>query len=214
VPAQAVLGAIVVWSDLNPFAVQSHFLLSMILLAVAMVLHRRAALADSSQFVSAVEPKTRLLAWLTVGATSLALIAGTVVTGAGPHSGSVDDVPVQRFDIAIPFAVKIHSVLVWSALGCAFALMVHVSKRAADRGQLEGSITLFLGLGIGQAAVGYIQYFSDVPLSLVAVHVALATAVWLAAMNLGLATRKPVGRVLGQEPDLDPNPEHSGSFAA
>jgi heme a synthase len=189
VPAQAVLGAIVVWSDLNPFAVQSHFLLSMVLLAAAMVLHRRAALPDSSRFVSAVEPRTRLLSWLVVAATSLALLAGTVVTGAGPHSGSVDDEPVQRFDVAIPLATKFHSLLVWCALGTAFALLLHLRKHPIDRAYLDGAITLFLGLGFAQGAVGYIQYFSDVPVPLVAVHVALATAVWLAAMNLGLSSR-------------------------
>jgi heme a synthase len=201
VPAQAVLGAIVVWSHLNPFAVQSHFLLSMVLLAVAMVLHRRAGLADGETLVAAVEPSTARLTWATAGATTLAICAGTLVTGAGPHSGSVDDVPVQRFDIKIPDATRIHSIAVWCALGCAMALMLHLRNRAKDRARLDQPITTFLGIGIAQGAIGYIQYFSDVPVPLVAVHVTLATATWLAAVHLVLrrTTAAPIGH---PAPDL------------
>jgi heme a synthase len=195
VPAQAVLGAIVVWSHLNPFAVQGHFLLSMVLLAIAMVLHRRAALPDDQQLVAIAERRPRLLAWAVVVATALALVAGTVVTGAGPHSGSVDDVPVGRFDIAIPTAAQIHSVVVWCALGLAFVLGLSLRQRPDSRGALESPLTIFLGLGAAQGAIGYIQYFSDVPVQLVAVHVALATGVWLAAVHLVLSTLRPSGSV-------------------
>jgi len=45
---QAVVGGIVVLTHLNPIAVQQHFLLSMVILAAAVVLHRRATLLDGA----------------------------------------------------------------------------------------------------------------------------------------------------------------------
>jgi len=42
-----------------------------------------------------------------------------------------------------------------------------------------------------QAAIGYIQYFSDVPPLLVGFHIAGATAVWVVTIDLHLRVRYP-----------------------
>jgi cytochrome c oxidase assembly protein subunit 15 len=47
IPAQAVLGGITVLTGLNPYTVMAHFLLSMVLIALAVVLHARAGEGDA-----------------------------------------------------------------------------------------------------------------------------------------------------------------------
>jgi cytochrome c oxidase assembly protein subunit 15 len=52
-------------------------------------------------------------------------------------------------------------------------------------------VGLLLGLLVAQAAVGYLQYFNDLPALLVGVHVAGATAVFSAAVGVLLGCRTP-----------------------
>ncbi|HEX3090612.1 MAG TPA: COX15/CtaA family protein, partial [Ilumatobacteraceae bacterium] len=87
IPAQGIVGAIVVWTDLNPIAVQLHFVLSMVLVAIAVVLVIRSREPDDAKRVSAVVPRTRHRVRLMVVWTAIAIVAGTVVTGTGPHAG-------------------------------------------------------------------------------------------------------------------------------
>ncbi|MEO7398862.1 MAG: COX15/CtaA family protein, partial [Ilumatobacteraceae bacterium] len=84
VPMQGLVGAIVVLTDLNPFANQQHFLLSMVLVALATVLVARAGEPDEGQRTFSVSrPTVQHIRAITV-LTGLALVSGTFVTGAGP----------------------------------------------------------------------------------------------------------------------------------
>ena len=80
IPAQGIVGAIVVWTDLNPVAVQLHFVLSVVLVAIAVVLVIRSREPDGAKRVSVVVPRTRHRVRLMVVWTELAILAGTVVT--------------------------------------------------------------------------------------------------------------------------------------
>ena len=111
---QIVLGGITVLVDLHPVAVQSHFLLSMILVANAVVLLIRAGQPDAGRRVASVVPRTRrAVRWVVIW-TGLALVAGTVVTGTGPHAG---DEEARRFDLAITTVTRVHSIVAWLAVG-------------------------------------------------------------------------------------------------
>jgi cytochrome c oxidase assembly protein subunit 15 len=193
--AQAVLGAFVVWSNLNPVLVQGHFLLSMALMANAIVLHRRAGQPDGGHRVDLVSRRTKQLAWAIAVLASVAVLTGTVTTGAGPHSGSVDGEPVERLDIDISSIARIHSLSVWLTIAAVALLAWRIRANAAERRVLETPITQFVGLCVIQGAVGYIQYFSGVPIVLVAIHIFFATAVFLAAVHLGQATTEVVAAV-------------------
>src|SRR5689334_19720637 len=83
--AQIGLGGITVLTDLNPIAVQSHFILSMAILTAAVVLHRRAG--EEGGYHSTTSTIVRRLAWAVTGLSGLAIATGTVVTGTGPHGG-------------------------------------------------------------------------------------------------------------------------------
>jgi cytochrome c oxidase assembly protein subunit 15 len=193
---QAVVGGIVVLTDLNPIAVQQHFLLSMVILAAAVVLHRRATLLDGERWVRAVEPGTMRLVWLVAALTALAIVTGTVTTGTGPHSGMHKGEYVRRFGFEISSVVRVHSSAVILTVLSALWLVWRVRGRS-DRLRLENAISTVLVVALTQGAVGYIQYFNGVPVVLVALHVGFATALWLSVVYLLVATRSVVA---GEQP--------------
>ena len=43
-----------------------------------------------------------------------------------------------------------------------------------------------------QGTIGYVQYFDDVPVQLVAMHIVGVVVVWWLTCNLALATREPI----------------------
>ncbi|MFM2069902.1 MAG: hypothetical protein RLZZ623_165 [Actinomycetota bacterium] len=175
---QIVLGGVTVLVDLHPLAVQSHFLLSMALVANAVVLVHRAGLADGGS-VRRLDPGVRRhLSWCGA-ATLLAITLGTVVTGAGPHAG---DEHARRFDLSIGAAARVHSLAVWVAVAVVVALIVRLRKHAIDRHLLDGPLTIWVCLAVAQGGIGYLQYFTGVPAALVAAHVAGATALWVATV--------------------------------
>ncbi len=191
IPAQGVVGAVVVWTKLNPVAVQLHFVLSMVLVAVAVVLVVRSREPDGVTRVSTVVPRTRHRLRLLVVWTALAILAGTVVTGTGPHAG---DERARRFTfLSVTWVTRIHSVIVWIAVLMALSLLWHLRKRAHDREVLDAPLTLWICVAIAQGGVGYLQYANGVPPALVAVHVALATTLWATAVWLWCSTSRASG---------------------
>ena len=198
--AQALLGALVVKKLLEPPFVMGHFLLSAVLLADAIVLVWRAGIPDGDVAPVAVAPLVHRLAIAVVALACAVLVTGTVVTGAGPHSGDAGNsakisLRATRLDLAVATVARIHGITVMVFLGVVLALLVVLARTRASRA-LYRRVTGLLGLLVLQAGVGYLQYFTDVPPGLVAIHVAGATAVFSAAvlMLVGCrASRSPVG---------------------
>jgi cytochrome c oxidase assembly protein subunit 15 len=192
---QIVLGGITVLVHLNPVAVQGHFLLSMVLVANGVVLLHLARRPDEAPVATPVraprllDPVTRRLVGVVTAGTLVAITLGTIVTGAGPHAG---DERARRFDLAIGTAARIHSAGVWLAVASVVALGWRLRSSARERHALEGPLTLWACLAVAQIAVGYVQYFSGVPAVLVAVHVGLATGLWIATVRLALVARSTV----------------------
>jgi cytochrome c oxidase assembly protein subunit 15 len=181
----------VVWTNLHPAAVQLHFALSMVLVAVAVVLVIRAGEPDDVKRVSTVVPRTRHRVRLMVLWTALAIAAGTVVTGTGPHAG---DEKAHRFTfLSITWVTRIHSLVVWIAVLMATRLLWHLRKRPRDRQVLDLPLTVWLCVAVAQGAVGYLQYAEGVPAPLVAVHVALATTLWAVSVWLWCSTSRASG---------------------
>lgn len=195
---QVVLGGITVLVDLHPLAVQGHMLLSQLLVAVAVILLRRAGEPDGPRR-AVVTPVAKRLTWALAALTGLAIVAGTVVTGAGPHAGSQD---VQRFGVDIADAARVHGTTVTVAIAVAVVLGVRLqrhrdvsraSRRASEQGcsdrrVLQGPLSSWIFVALLQAAIGYVQYFNGVPELLVGLHVAGATALWAMTVWLVLAT--------------------------
>jgi len=182
--AQIALGGITVLTDLNPIAVQSHFILSIAILTAAVVLHRRAG--EEGGYGPVTSTIVRRLAWAVTGLTALAIATGTVVTGTGPHGG---DEKAHRFDFQITTVARIHSITVILTVMTALLVAYCAHVRRRDWAALSQPLTTFIWVAICQGVVGYTQYFNDVPVGLVAIHIVGAVAVWVAALQLGLATR-------------------------
>jgi cytochrome c oxidase assembly protein subunit 15 len=189
---QIVLGGVTVLVDLHPVAVQSHLLLSMVLVGTAVVLVRRAGEPDSGTRTAVVSAPASSLVWGIATATAVAILTGTVVTGAGPHAG---DEEARRFDVSISAAARVHGITVLIALSLAIALAVWLTKRSGDRSHLQHELSSWIFVGLLQAAVGYTQYFNDVPPLLVGIHVAGATVLWAMTVWLVLATHETVPSV-------------------
>jgi cytochrome c oxidase assembly protein subunit 15 len=185
---QAVVGGVVVLTHLHPIAVQQHFLLSMVIVAAALILHRRASLAEGECWGRAVSKRTMTAVRAVILAAAVAFVAGTVVTGSGPHSGQNKGKPVRRFGFTILSVTRVHSIAVIVTIALALLLVWRI-RGTADRDRLEGPLSAALILGLMQGVVGYVQYFNGIPVGLVAIHVTLATLLWLSLVNLAIATR-------------------------
>ncbi|MCB0966056.1 MAG: heme A synthase [Ilumatobacter sp.] len=198
VVANAVLGGISVLVDLHPIAVQGHMLLSMMLITAGTILVRRAGEPDGVPRRRTVTQPTERLVWLHFVIVSIAIVTGTVVTGAGPHAG---DENAERLDIAIPAAARLHGVTVLTAIAIALLIAWRLRSVASDRRALQTPLARWIGVGLAQAALGYIQYFSDVPELLVGIHVLGATLVMIATTFLLLDTRRAVPDEAVARPD-------------
>src|SRR5205807_8066002 len=90
----------------------SHFLVSMLLLANALVLCRRAALPDAAFARRPVPIVAQSVVWMSrvlVVAASVVVVTGTVVTGSGPHSGDVPGTALRatRLVLYIPDVARV-----------------------------------------------------------------------------------------------------------
>lgn len=170
--AQAVLGGLVVLYGLKPVFVMGHFLLSMVLLADALVLADRASRPDGPA-QPVVGRDIVALARVLLATVVAVLVAGTVVTATGPHGGDAD---AERFGFSLPHVARIHGILVVAFLALLALIFVLLDRRGAPM-EVRRRLSALLIVALAQAAVGYIQYFNDIPELLVGVHIAGATAV-------------------------------------
>ena len=212
--AQALLGGITVLTGLNPVTVMAHFLLSMGLVAVAVVAYERAgavaALGDHDPTRDGARREIRLGAWLLTAAVGLVLGLGTVVTGTGPHSG--DREAADRLPFDLESVTQVHADLVFVVVGLTIGLLlaVRVSGTPAATGLLLRRLRVLLGVVLAQGVVGYTQYVTDLPVLLVGVHVLGACLVWIATVRMVLATRSRSGLSPASPVGNHPEPAWAG----
>ncbi|ANO04482.1 hypothetical protein BAB75_14900 [Mycobacteroides immunogenum] len=191
---QAVIGGITVRTGLLWWTVAIHLLVSMGMVWLATLLYVKVGEPDVVSDLPTVPPPPAPLGRLTalIGITLAAvLVAGTLVTGAGPHAGdkSITRV-VPRLQIEITTLVHLHGTLLIAylalLLGLGFGLAaVGVTRRIWVR------FTVLLALTAAQALVGVVQFYTGVPAVLVAVHVAGAAACTAATAALWAALTTP-----------------------
>jgi cytochrome c oxidase assembly protein subunit 15 len=195
---QIVLGGLTVLFDLAPPFVMAHFLLSMALIWCAVVLHDQATLPDDAMTRPATveRDQARMARLLTVMA-GIVLLLGTVVTSSGPHGG---DIRAKRLPFALHDVTRLHGIAVMLFLGMTVVTIASLLRsRAASAASAEvlGRAEVLLAAIVAQAAVGYAQYFTRLPPLLVGIHIAGATAVWIAVLRLDLAARAESPHAIG-----------------
>ncbi len=172
---QAIVGGITVLTKLNPFAVASHFILSIILIAAAhsLLMRSKAERIAAPVRVRFIQLHTAL--------TFIVIVAGTLVTGAGPHAG---DSETPRLDIAIQTVTAIHGYLVIALLALTIVGIYKKFNGYADDAQRH--LIIFLAIALAQGVVGYAQYLLGVPEVLVIIHLLGSSILWIAAWRIRL----------------------------
>ncbi len=176
--AQIVIGGIVVLTGLNPYANMAHFLVSLVLIACALLLYRRAAVSQQSPWWRVVPPQYHLLHGALVVASLVAIVTGTVVTATGPHAGGEDAV---RFGFELVLVARVHSVSVLTTVGTLIYFMFSVRKSGEI--ELRESLNSLAFVAVTQGGIGYLQYFTGVPVVLVAAHIVGAVSFFIAVLN-------------------------------
>ncbi len=186
---QAVVGGITVLTGLSWWTVALHFLISMVLVWLAVLLVAGFGEGDAAPRWHVTPPLRGLLATATAVLAAL-LVAGTLVTAAGPHAG---DAATPRLDADIPTLVTLHADLLIGYLGLlaglGFALQAVGVPRITWR--RYGSL---LAVVLAQGLLGVVQYATGVPEVLVSLHVlgAALVVVAMAAMWTGCRDRGPL----------------------
>ncbi|MEU8799916.1 COX15/CtaA family protein [Spirillospora sp. NPDC048819] len=201
VVAQAVIGGIVVLTELHPAAVSLHFLVSPALLVFCVALWIRAGEGEAPPR-RLTGPGTRLLTAALLVACAAVLVAGTVVTGTGPHAGDADS---RRYGFDITDVARIHSVLAWVTTALTVIVLVALYRTGAPAAARRRAHEL-TALIVVQGAVGYLQYFLGVPEGLVLLHMLGSVLMWIAAFRLFFALRDR-GPVPAAEPLQAPAPK-------
>lgn len=176
------LGGLTVLLGLEPPVVMAHFLVSMALVAMAVILEDRAGRGpDAPQLVVPGQVHRWAKAATALGA--VVIVSGTLVTGAGPHGG---DPGASRLPLSIADVARLHSLAMWIFL-VATVITLWLAYRAGAPERVRKRAVLLTGLILLQGGVGYAQYALAVPAGLVVVHVTMAVIVWMAALRLQLA---------------------------
>jgi cytochrome c oxidase assembly protein subunit 15 len=116
-----------------------------------------------------------ILIWLTL----LVLIAGTIVTGSGPHAG---DENAKRFGFDTRVVSWMHADLVIALI--VLTLVLWLITRVSQNNVIHRYLSIFLLISLSQGLIGYIQYFTGLPELIVAAHLLGATLVWASAWSL------------------------------
>ena len=188
---QIVLGGLVVLFHLWPPLVMGHFVLSMVLLWNATLLHHRARQPDDAEIRLGASPEHLSMARLLVGAAALAIFLGTVVTGSGPHAGSHDGELIERLPFALDTVARLHGLSVMFFLALAVVTLRALLRGGAAPGVVQAGKVL-VGAIVVQGAIGYAQYFLGVPAGLVILHIVGSVAVWISVLRLLFAMRVAV----------------------
>ncbi len=185
VVVQAVLGGITVRTHLSPATVAAHFLVSALIIVASFAVLGQVRRPDGAATWS-VRPELQWLAYGLAVLTGLVVLLGTIVTGSGPHSGDAE--APARFDLDPRSMSWLHADTVMLWLGVALALVVALRVTNAGARAQRASL-LVLGIGLGQGVIGYLQYFTGLPVVAVLLHMLGASLLVLGVTHLVLTMR-------------------------
>ncbi|HEV2780849.1 MAG TPA: COX15/CtaA family protein [Actinophytocola sp.] len=181
--AQGVLGGITVRFDLLWWTVAVHFLASTVMVWLAVLLVH--AIDEGDQPPRAVGPRgVRGLLLAQTGVLAGLLVAGTLVTGAGPHAG---DPRTPRLDVPVDTVAHVHAAFLFVFLGLLLAVGVLLGTGAPR--SLWARYAVLVAVVLAQGSLGFVQYWTGVPEVLVSLHVLGAMLVIIATATLWCATR-------------------------
>jgi len=186
--AESLLGAIVVYTKLNPYTVMVHFLLTPLWLADALILLHRSTRRYDLPGVALVAPKIRTGSRVLLALTVVVMAAGTAVTNAGPHAGNSSGQQVaRRLPIALSTAVVPHAILATALLALVIWLVV-ATERAGAAPVVRTIGRRLLVVVVLQCLIGVLQYASHLPAMLVELHLLGAASVTVGVLRFNFTT--------------------------
>jgi cytochrome c oxidase assembly protein subunit 15 len=180
---QAVVGGFTVLLNLHPGAVGVHFMISVVLVALATVLVYRVTYGPRGERAA---PKRLAIAThvLTLVA-AVAIYAGTLTTGAGPHAG---DALSDRNGLDPALMQHVHAWPGYAML--ALAVLVFLWARVARQERVVRFSGLLIVAILVQIAVGIAQSRMGLPELLVGLHMVLACVLASLTAATTLALRR------------------------
>jgi len=179
IPGQGVIGGITVLTDLNPWVVGLHFLLSMVLIALAYALWRRTAEGDRPRRTLVPAPLPALARLLALVSAAV-IVLGVIVTGSGPHAG---DENAKRNGLDPATISQTHADLVFLLIGLSVGLWFALRAAKAPRPAIRAAGILIV-IELGQGLIGFVQYFTNLPVLLVGAHMLGACLVWVGTLSV------------------------------
>jgi heme a synthase len=187
VVADAILGAFVVYSKLNPWLVSLHMLLSLSMVVISAVLYHRSKYVYGPGARNDVRDRRFLLIarllWIPF---VVLLITGTMTTGSGPHAGaSQGQLVARRLPFAFSSAAWVHSLAAVLFIGLITGLLFAIWASDAPRALRLGVRRLVI-ISLVQAAIGVTQYLTHVPPLLVELHIVGAVSLTIGVTQFHL----------------------------
>ncbi len=182
---QAVLGGITVLTHLNPWTVSAHFLVSIAIVYAAVVLQIRGDEDGDGPIRLTVQPILRAAAWALVAIGSLVVVLGVVTTGSGPHAG---DAIAARYALDQRIVAWFHADVVLFFCGLLIGVLIALYVTSSPDVVRQRAWYLVIIAAI-QGTIGYTQWFTGLPVVLVAMHVAGAACLWVFLVRFMLSTR-------------------------
>ena len=190
VVADAILGAFVVYSKLNPWLVSLHMLLSLSMVVISAVLYHRSKYVYGPGARNDVRDRRFLLIarllWIPFVAL---LITGTMTTGSGPHAGaSQGQLVARRLPFAFSSAAWVHSLAAVLFIGLITGLLFAIWASGAPIALRLGVRRLVM-ISLVQGAIGVTQYLTHVPPLLVELHIVGAVSLTIGVTQFHLKQR-------------------------
>ncbi|MGJ4843716.1 COX15/CtaA family protein [Leifsonia sp. Le1] len=186
IPAQAVIGGLSVLTDLNPYVVGLHFVVSIVLVALCTTFLFR--------LYTTPGPRTRAVpAWfaivthITSFVVAVTILVGILTTGSGPHAG---DAKAPRNDLNPEILQHVHAIPAYVTFALTLVLVIASLRFTATK--IRRYAALLLVVELVQIAVGLIQANTGLPGVLVGVHMMLAASLAAAMTAVVLSLKAPV----------------------
>ncbi|QIZ98861.1 COX15/CtaA family protein [Leifsonia sp. PS1209] len=186
IPAQAVIGGLSVLTDLNPYVVGLHFVVSIVLVALCTTFLFRLYTTPGPR-MRAVPAWFAIVTHITSFVVAVTILVGILTTGSGPHAG---DAKAPRNNLNPEILQHVHAIPAYVTFALTLVLVIASLRFTATK--VRRYAALLLVVELVQIAVGLIQANTGLPGVLVGVHMMLAASLAAAMTAVVLSLKAPV----------------------
>ena len=193
IPAQGVIGGFSVLTNLNPYVVGLHFVLSVVLVVLSTVLVYR-VYAGPRGVRASVPLWYSALTHATSALVAITILVGIITTGSGPHAR---DSGASRNGLDSELLQHVHSWPAYATVAATVLLLIGALRLEQPR--LARFTGILLAIEAVQVAVGLAQARLGLPEILVGAHMVLACCLAAAMTAVVLSLREPVASAVDAE---------------